>query len=1065
MRVRAVAIVVLAALAFAAPAQADIWTVTNGSSDETTACNVDLHECVSLRAAIAASEATKEVADTINVPAGTININNDLVIQSDITVNGVSARTNIIDGGEKYRGFRITPSGNAKINHFTIRDGAAGQGGSNHGGGILNFSGVVQLDYVRVTASRASDGSGGGIANYQGTLTMSHSLVDGNTALNGAGVANIGGVESPDRGLFGLVDSTVFNNTASTTGTGGIDSRGGQLNVVIVSRSTVADNVGGIRGMGGLQILSGAAQAVASIVARNTVSSETANCGEVKPTNSAFNVENDKECGFSVNGVNPGLDTSLRTQGGELDVLAISAASLAVDLAPLTNCNAAGTVDQRSLSRPQGPGCDAGAYELDQAATMTITSGPSGTVDSGDVEFRFSSSEPGVDPVCQLTGPGQTGGFVACYKTNAQPYGGLANGDYTFSVRDGAFPSAPVASRSFTVAALDTTITGGPGGPTNDNTPTFTFAGTSAAAFECRVDTAAFAPCTSPFTPPALAEGDHTFEVRALSAAGAPDPTPASRSFAVDTTAPVTTITGGPSGSVSSTSAAFTFTSNESPATFQCALDGAAFGTCPASYTGLAQGSHTFSVRAIDAAANTDASPASGTWTVDTVAPDTTIATGPSGSVSSTSATFTFTSTESGSTFQCSLDGAAFATCPLSYSGLAQGSHTFQVRATDAAANTDASPASRTWTVDTVAPDTTITSGPADPTNDATPTFAFSSNEAGTFECQFDGAAFAACPTPFTAAALGQGTHVLSVRAVDAAGNPDNTPATRAFTVDLTPPPAPDVIFGPDGPTTNNSPAFGFAAADAAAVTCKLDGPGSAVGEFGECASPKSFSALAPGDYVFHVRSVDAAGNAQTTQRAFTVTVPQQATPTPTPSATPTPTPTPTPVAGRSVGARPVSGTVLVKLPGSTKFVELDPSVINNGAEFDTRDGIVEITRSDGGVAKFYDGIFKLSQSGRITTLTLTEKLTGCPTKKKRASAAATKPKTRKLWGDGKGKFRTKGQYSAATVRGTKWLVQDTCTTTLTRVTQGVVAVEDFAKRKTVVVKKGKPYTARPKKR
>jgi hypothetical protein len=95
----------------------------------------------------------------------------------------------------------------------------------------------------------------------------------------------------------------------------------------------------------------------------------------------------------------------------------------------------------------------------------------------------------------------------------------------------------------------------------------------------------------------------------------------------------------------------------------------------------------------------------------------------------------------------------------------------------------------------------------------------------------------------------------------------------------------------------------------------------------------------------------------------------------------------------------------------------------------------------------------------------LTEKLTGCPTSKRNASAAAKKPKTRKLWGDGKGKFRTKGQYSAATIRGTKWLVQDTCTTTLTRVAQGVVAVEDFVKKKTIVVKKGKRYIARPKKR
>jgi hypothetical protein len=107
--------------------------------------------------------------------------------------------------------------------------------------------------------------------------------------------------------------------------------------------------------------------------------------------------------------------------------------------------------------------------------------------------------------------------------------------------------------------------------------------------------------------------------------------------------------------------------------------------------------------------------------------------------------------------------------------------------------------------------------------------------------------------------------------------------------------------------------------------------------------------------------------------------------------------------------------------------------------------------------ADFFDGLFKISQSKGLTTLTLTEAL-DCRTK---ARTAAKKPKTRKLWGSGKGRFRTKGQYSAATVRGTKWLVQDTCTSTTTRVTQGVVSVEDFVTHKKKTVRKGKRYIAR----
>jgi 3-phytase len=92
--------------------------------------------------------------------------------------------------------------------------------------------------------------------------------------------------------------------------------------------------------------------------------------------------------------------------------------------------------------------------------------------------------------------------------------------------------------------------------------------------------------------------------------------------------------------------------------------------------------------------------PASGS-TPDTTAPETTITSGPTGTVSSGSASFTFSSSEAGSTFECALDGEIFGACasPKQYTNLASGEHTFQVRATDAAGNVDATPASRTWTV------------------------------------------------------------------------------------------------------------------------------------------------------------------------------------------------------------------------------------------------------------------------------------------------------------------------------------------------------------------------------
>jgi hypothetical protein len=186
------------------------------------------------------------------------------------------------------------------------------------------------------------------------------------------------------------------------------------------------------------------------------------------------------------------------------------------------------------------------------------------------------------------------------------------------------------------------------------------------------------------------------------------------------------------------------------------------------------------------------------------------------------------------------------------------------------------------------------------------------------------------------------------------------------------------------------------------------------------------------------------------------------------PPPTPTPTPLPAPVAGKTVNVKPVSGKVTLKRPGSTHYVALtEGAQIPVGTSIDTRAGRITITAAQGkgktASADFFDGLFKLTQtrgSAPVTTLTLTEKLS-CP--RSGRAAAAAKKKTRRLWGDGSGSFRTRGQYSSATVRGTRWLTQDACGSTLTRVVRGAVSVRDEVKRKTVIVRAGKRYTARRK--
>src|SRR5205809_356806 len=199
----------------------------------------------------------------------------------------------------------------------------------------------------------------------------------------------------------------------------------------------------------------------------------------------------------------------------------------------------------------------------------------------------------------------------------------------------------------------------------------------------------------------------------------------------LDTTPPETSIESGPAeGSLTnSPQAAFTFsgTDDRTPATalgFNCSLDGAAFVACvnPQTYTGLADGQHAFMVRAVDAAGNVDPTPATRTWTVDRTPPDTSLLSGPAeGSVTaSVQATFTFAGTDdqtvsSSLTFICILDEVTSAVCasPQSYVGLTEGRHAFTVAAIDAAGNTDSTPATRTWTVDTTPPALSVAATPS----------------------------------------------------------------------------------------------------------------------------------------------------------------------------------------------------------------------------------------------------------------------------------------------------------------------------------------------------------------
>ncbi len=275
--------------------------------------------------------------------------------------------------------------------------------------------------------------------------------------------------------------------------------------------------------------------------------------------------------------------------------------------------------------------------------------------------------------------------------------------------------------------------------------------------------------------------------------------------YTAETTPPVARIISGPSqGGVSrDPTPSFTFASNEAGSTFACRFDAAAFKPCGSPLiTGapLSQGAHTFYVKAIDAPGN-ESAVVSRSFTVDTRAPAAPLITDTDpNSPSNSNGVRVKGTAEAGSTVALyktagctgaplvSGSAASFATPGIGILVAGNTTTFFRATARDAAGNVSPCSAVRTYVEDSVAPQTTITGGPAGSTTDNTPTYTFSSSEAGsTFQCRFDSAPFAPCSGPGAShtpsSPLALGTHTFEVQATDRAQNTDLTPAIRPFDV------------------------------------------------------------------------------------------------------------------------------------------------------------------------------------------------------------------------------------------------------------------------------------------
>src|SRR5574338_513234 len=329
----------------------------------------------------------------------------------------------------------------------------------------------------------------------------------------------------------------------------------------------------------------------------------------------------------------------------------------------------------------------------------TITSSPSNPTSSTSASFSFTSTEAGTFE-CQL----DASGFTAC--ATPKSYSGLTSGGHIFIVRasdvagnvapnptnTSPIPVTATFSEAVTGFALeDITVTNGAAGVLAGGPSVYTFNVTPASNGLVSVNVAAGV---------------------ATDSAGNGNTAATTLSRTYDSVSPSITLT---SSALNPTNAPFgvTATFSESVSDFLSSdvttnngiLSG--FAGSGTTYTFVitpsSEGLVTVDVataKAHDAAGNGNTPATTLSRTYDSISPDTTITSSPSNPTSSTYAYFSFTSTEAG-TFECQLDASGFTACttPKSYSGLTDGSHTFQVRAIDTAGNADATPASFTWIV------------------------------------------------------------------------------------------------------------------------------------------------------------------------------------------------------------------------------------------------------------------------------------------------------------------------------------------------------------------------------
>lgn len=363
------------------------------------------------------------------------------------------------------------------------------------------------------------------------------------------------------------------------------------------------------------------------------------------------------------------------------------------------------------------------AWTLDMTPpTLTINQQPGSVTRETTATFAFTAADTGVgiDKVMCRKLPEA---FQPC--TSPLMYTGLADGSYTFeayALDKAGNQSTPTKSVTWSVLtrAPGLEFTQTPAPISNSGAATFAFRGTDPAQpivrFQCHVDSAPFADCTSPVPLTGLADGSRTFEVKGFDAAG--NSGVIVYQWVIDTTPPTLAITSGPNNPSNASTADFVWTASDNLGikTLECRIDTVAFTACPATgkqFPSLPEGPHKLDVRVTDLAGNITSQ--SRSWVIDLTPPAVTITAGPEAFAAVKTAEFSFVGAPASDVafFECRVDSGVYQRCtsPLALTNVDEGGHSFFVRATDAAGNVSGV-ASRSWTVDLTPPVIQVTSAP-----------------------------------------------------------------------------------------------------------------------------------------------------------------------------------------------------------------------------------------------------------------------------------------------------------------------------------------------------------------